>query len=81
MHHNSCYKNGYNSIRMWAMYRPGNIIYVHYWRSYDIVLSFDSTTQQATVQECTVEGIPFGPRRSHWTMPDSEDVVIGRYEG
>jgi hypothetical protein len=62
-------------VPMWQIrkyYKPGNVIYCGYWRSYDKVIAFHNnhhSTWTVTVAQCDHCGILIGPQRTHCTEP------------
>ena len=66
-------------------FRPGNIIWSGYWRSYDLVLEFHPITRtrshwEVKVISCDERGIPLpsAQPRTHCTTPEySQDRVVG----
>lgn len=67
-------------------FTPGNVIYSHYWGTYDLVLAFNEPKDNngywsVLVQHCDANGIPStdyieGRKRSHCTTPDKRDRIV-----
>jgi hypothetical protein len=63
------------------LYKPGNIIWSHYWRHYNLVrdveFEADGRLHRVKVQHCTREGLPLDEARWHGTSASAGDRVAG----
>ena len=68
-------------------FRPGNIVYLDYWRSFDRVIEFRVSDDGGwivwveEVKKVDGEWVAVAPRRCHCTHPGKRDRVVCREVG